>query len=277
MRARLIGKYELYVNPSPVKINLYTPLIFKSCLSYKFWNYFPGTGMMGQRFPMQQVMCGQYSYPTMQPYMTYYPQGILSSDSSQMQYDNYYTSLNPCAEPWKPSSSGAPSVGVRPQHSGSVGEICSLCNQMDQEEQRRRQHGLCDKHKTDNETKIEADEQCRNDLNANSGEEYVNEKMQQVDCQEPAGGQELVQSAYIQQSQGGHKQNVAEEPISSTATMLKDQTNENKVMCSNVDHELPKWSITDDTEYENENIDQSLDSCKYEQIEIGNPHSKVSQ
>ncbi|KAL4224023.1 Zinc ion binding [Mactra antiquata] len=99
----------------------------------------PGAAMMGPRFPMHPMMCGHYpAFHPMHPYMNpYYSQGYMGPEGASMQYDNYYTSLNPFAEPWNPSS-GIANHGPGMHFGGNQGEKCSACSQK-QEEYRQRQ------------------------------------------------------------------------------------------------------------------------------------------
>lgn len=105
---------------------------------------------MGPRFPMHPMMYGQYPYPGMHPYMPYYPQGYMPPDNSRMQYDNYYTSLNPYAEPWNPNLPGNPPGMFRPpmppysNPQGGNGNNCPACSHKMQEEQRKREKESCE-------------------------------------------------------------------------------------------------------------------------------------
>ena len=99
---------------------------------------------MGPRFPMHPMLYGQYPYPTMHPFMPYYPQGYMP-ESLRMQYDNYYTNLNPYAEPWNPNIPGGPPAmyrGMCPPYSvapmNNVSQ-CPACSHKLQEEQRKKE------------------------------------------------------------------------------------------------------------------------------------------
>jgi len=79
-----------------------------------------------------------------------------------MQFDpNYFTSLNPFAEPWRPSVGQMPAMGMSqnymsqqsPQRHPSQKDHggCKMCSQQQKEEEKRRQEqkdhdDLCDKH-----------------------------------------------------------------------------------------------------------------------------------
>lgn len=100
---------------------------------------------MGPRFPMHPVMYGQYPYPSMHPYMPYYPQGYMPPDNARMQYDNYYTSLNPYAEPWNPNMSVGPRGMFHPHHppyssrQTNDSTKCAACTYKLREEQKTRE------------------------------------------------------------------------------------------------------------------------------------------
>ena len=86
-------------------------------------------------------------YPYMSPYMPYYPQGYMNPDSTaRLPYENYFTALNPFAEPWNPGSGHQPSMNpamsFQDQVKAGQTETCTVCSHRQQEEQRQLKKNL---------------------------------------------------------------------------------------------------------------------------------------
>lgn len=201
----------------------------------------PGNGMMGPRFSMHPMMYGQYPYPAMHPYMAYYQQGFVPPDNSQMQYDNYYTSLNPFAEPWKPGMGRMPSHDPR---SHGV-EKCSVCSQRDEEEQRRRH--LCDKHKNEHETEWKVSEKMTED--PDNKQKYAKDDWKK--CVDHST------SKTKQQSQNGYRQSDFEENTYQSDSTKSKKYGESEGYSYQDDVKVrtegqqQEWSTIDDDEGDN--------------------------
>ncbi|XP_060600144.1 uncharacterized protein LOC132753668 [Ruditapes philippinarum] len=204
-----------------------------------------GSGMMGPRFSMHPMMYGQYPYPAVHPYMEYYQQGFVPGENSQLQYDNYYTSLNPFAEPWKPGMGPGPNHDRRAQFSVKQGaEKCSMCSEKDQEEKRKRY--LCDKHKHEKD--------CVHNEEYNykqSSSDKTNVKFPDLGKSYREDGQHN-QNEYNSGS-SDNKKYVSDLAKSKKCSVNKGYSYENEL--SNSDEEVPEWSTNDD--FEDEEYDEN--------------------
>lgn len=205
--------------------------------------------MMGPRFSMHPMMYGQYPYPAVHPYMAYYQQGFLQTENSQLPYDNYYTSLNPFAEPWKPGMGPGHSHDRRAQFPGNQGmEKCSVCCERDEEEQRKRH--LCDKHKHEKDVVDNHESLSKKGLTDKLKLKYAEAgKSNQDEGPYNLNGYDHGSSDYKKLERDSVKSR-------KLATASQGYSYENEA--SNSEDETPEWSTNDDFEEDDYNYSEDV-------------------
>ncbi|WAR01984.1 RC3H2-like protein [Mya arenaria] len=223
--------------------------------------YGPGGNMMGPRFPMHPMMYGQYPYPAMHPYMHYYPQGYMAPDGSRMPFDpNYFQSLNPFAEPWKPNAQGQmPSHMMNqppyiPQGQGHGADVngCEVCSQKMKEEEKKKQENrghshLCNQHYKNNSSPTLSPE--------NQNVNYANLKGKELDTESKS---DFDKSSLKEQrqilKQSFNRNNSSENWQKESQNSVKDT------------EETPAWSTFDDEDNDNDaDYDYETSTRQFEQ------------
>lgn len=234
---------------------------------------------MGPRFPMHPVMYGQYPYPAMHPYMPYYPQGYMPSDNARMQYDNYYTSLNPYAEPWNPNMSVGPGGMFHPHHppfsSRQTNDSvkCAACSHKLKEEQKTREkehHEHCVHHSHHDNEITAPGVGGKHATETSTGSQMLSKQpvqqkqYQQQSNQNASQGANICYSLQIQTCRKGQEQSYAQVGQTSYSPQTEQQqTSQNyahKQMSEDSMNygygESQAWSNNDDEIYNNGNQHQ---------------------